>query len=153
MLARAYESIDTLAAAPEEALQKVEGVGEIMARSIRQFFEEPKNLKLLERLREAGVNMSRLPEEAPPSSETLAASPFAGKTCVLTGTLEAMTREEAEEKIVRLGGKASGSVSKKTDLVIAGPGAGSKLKKAEELGIEVIDEAEFLKRVGQAEGA
>jgi DNA ligase (NAD+) len=80
-------------------------------------------------------------------------SSFAGKTCVLTGTLMTMTREDAEARVEALGGKATGSVSKKTDLLVAGESAGSKLKKAQELGIEVIDEAEFLRRLASAEEA
>lgn len=147
LLARNFESMDAVAAAMEEELLRVEGVGEIMAQSLREFFTEEKNLALIEGLRKAGLNMTRLPEEAPPSKETLEKSPFAGKTCVLTGKIEAMSREEAEEKIIALGGKAAGSVSKQTDLVIAGPGAGSKLDKARQLGIEIIDEAEFLRRL------
>jgi DNA ligase (NAD+) len=89
----------------------------------------------------------RLPEEAPPPSRILEESPFAGKTIVFTGTLDEMTREEAEEAVQRLGGKASSSVSRKTGLVVAGPGAGSKLDKARQLGVEIIDENEFLKRL------
>jgi DNA ligase (NAD+) len=132
------------------ALEPIDGVGKEMALSVVEFFIEQHNLELIDRLRKHGVNTQRLPAEAPPSAEAVAGLPFAGKTCVLTGTLEAMSREEAKAKIEALGGKASGSVSGKTDLVIAGPGAGSKLKKAEELGIEMIDEAEFLKRLRQA---
>ncbi|MEN6624658.1 MAG: NAD-dependent DNA ligase LigA [Candidatus Sumerlaeia bacterium] len=144
LLARRYASMDELVAAPVGELESIEGVGGIVAASIRQFFDEPHNLELVERLRKAGLNLARLPEEAPAE---VAGSVFAGKTYVFTGTIEAMTREEAEEKVVQLGGKASGSVSRKTDTVVAGPGAGSKLAKAEQLGIEVIDEAEFLKRL------
>jgi hypothetical protein len=118
-----------------------------------RFFTEQKNLELIERLRAHGLNLRRLPEEAPPPAAALEGSPFAGKTVVLTGTLESMAREEAEAKIEALGGKATGSVSKKTHLVVAGPGAGSKLAKAQELGIEVIDEAEFLRRLEAVERA
>jgi DNA ligase (NAD+) len=87
--------------------------------------------------------MSRLPEEAPPKVSS--ASPFLGLNCVLTGKLEKMDRSDAEKRIVALGGKTASSVSKKTDLVIAGPGAGSKLDKARELNIKTIDEDEFLR--------
>ena len=148
LLARHFASMDDLAQASEEELLRVEGVGGVMAESLREFFTEEKNLKLIERLRADGLNLVRLPEEAPPRKEVLEGSPFAGKTVVLTGTLESMSREEGEEKIEALGGKATGSVSKKTDLLVAGPGAGSKLDKARQLGIEIIDEAEFLKRLG-----
>jgi DNA ligase (NAD+) len=147
LLARRHASIDELARACDADHLRVEGIGEIMAQSLCEFFAEEKNLKLIGRLRHAGLNLIRLPEEAPPSRETLESSPFAGKTCVVTGKLESMSREEAEETIARLGGKAASSVSRKTDLVIAGPGAGSKLDKARELGIEVIDETEFLRRL------
>jgi len=151
LLARQFESLEALGKAAAADLLRVEGIGGVMAQSIVEFFAEEKNLILIERLREAGVNMRRLSEEAPPSAGVLAASPFAGKTVVLTGKLEAMAREEAEEKIVKLGGKAAGSVSKQTALVVAGPGAGSKLEQARKLGIEVIDEAEFLRRLAEAE--
>jgi DNA ligase (NAD+) len=147
-LARAFETLEELAAADRERLEAVEDVGEVMAGSVVEFFSDASNRKLIGRLREAGVNFRRHAEERP--AEVSADSPFAGLTCVLTGKLEAMDREEGERKIEALGGKAAGSVSKQTDLVIAGPGAGSKLKKAKELGIEVIDEAEFLRRLKAA---
>ncbi len=147
LLARRYATIDDLAHTPAEELETIDGIGTVMASSIHHFFAEPRNLDLVGRLRAAGVNMERLPEEAPPPAEAIASSPFAGKTYVFTGALEQMTREQAEELMERLGGKAASSVSKKTDCVVAGPGAGSKLKKAESLGIEVIDEEEFLRRV------
>src|SRR6185436_827931 len=102
-------------------------------------FATPSNGELIRRLRKVGVNMNQLEEEAP--SAVVASSPFSGLTCVFTGEIQAMTRADAEKLVERLGGKASGSVSKKTNLVIAGPAAGSKLKKAQELGIEIIDEA------------
>lgn len=144
LLARRYATINDLAAASTDELESVEGIGAIVAASVRQFFNEPRNLDLVERLRAAGLNMTRLPEETPAE---VSDSPFSGKTYVFTGGIESMTREEAEEKVVALGGKASSSVSRKTDTVVAGPGAGSKLAKAEQLGIEIIDEAEFLRRL------
>ena len=150
LLARRFESIEEVAAACEADFLNVEGIGEVMAQSLCEFFTEKENKDLIARLREAGLNLKRLPEEAPPAQETLANSPFAGKTVVVTGSLEQMSREEVEAKIEALGGKATGSVSKKTHLVVAGPGAGSKLKKAQDLGIEVIDEAEFLIRLESA---
>jgi DNA ligase (NAD+) len=152
LLARHYASLNAVADASEEELIAIDGIGEVVARSIREFFEERNNLDLIGRLRRNGVNLERLPEEAPPAAAAVEGSPFAGKVCVLTGTLESMTREEGEAKIEALGGKATGSVSKKTDLVIAGPGAGSKLKKARDLEIEVIDEAEFVRRIGHGSG-
>lgn len=116
-----------------------------MARAVVDFFAEEKNRALVARLTAAGVNTTRLPEEAGPAAETLSNSPLAGKAVVLTGTLSQLTREAAEERIRQLGGKTVGSVSKKTDLVIYGEAAGSKLKKAQELGVRVMDEAEFMK--------
>ncbi len=149
LLVREFATLQELADAPKEKLDGIEGIGEIIAESIADFFANPANHKLIGRLREAGLNMTRLPEEAPP--ERSEASPFAGLTCVFTGELEKMDRAEAEKLVERLGGKATSSVSKKTNLVIAGPGAGSKLKKAQDLKIEVIDETEFLRRVKTAE--
>jgi DNA ligase (NAD+) len=151
LLARHFASLDALARAGAEELMAIDGLGEVMAGSLVEFFAEPRNLELIERLRAQGINLERLPEEAPPPAEATVGSPFAGKTCVLTGTLLTMTREDAETRVEALGGKAVAGVSKKTDLVVAGPGAGSKLKKAQELGIEVIDEAEFLRRLALAE--
>lgn len=150
LLAKHYATIDELAAAGQEDLEAIEGIGTVVAESIVEFFQEAQNRELVERLREAGVNMERKAEEAPVSAEALAESPFAGKSCVFTGTLERLTREEAQEIVERVGGKATSSVSKKTDLVVAGPGAGSKLKKAQELGVEVIDEATFIRMLDEA---
>lgn len=148
LLARSFESLDHIMRATKEELETIEGVGTVMAASIREFFENEGNLQLIERLRAAGVNFTRQPDEAPAPVD--ASSPFIGKTVVFTGELEAMDRKAAEALITRLGGKASGSVSKKTHLLVAGPGAGSKLKKATELGVEVITEQEFLDRLKQA---
>lgn len=145
LLVRHFESLQALEQADEETLIAIDGIGEIMARSIVQFFQDENNQQLIERLTQAGLNTTRLEEEAPPAAEQLDSSPFAGKTCVLTGKLEHMTRGEGEKRIEALGGKAAKSVSAKTDLLIAGPGAGSKLAKAQELGIEVIDEATFIR--------
>ena len=119
-------------------------VGPIVARGLRDFFDSPENRRVIDRLLELGVHPTA---EAPP--EPPAGSMFAGKTVVFTGKLERFTREEGEEIVRRLGGKASKSVSKKTDLLVAGPGAGSKRKKAEELGIEITDEDGFLALVGE----
>ncbi len=113
-------------------LQEVQEVGPRIAESIREFFLEPKNLKLIERLREAGLQMK--------GKKKVRGTQLAGKTFVLTGTLEHYTRDEAKRRIEDAGGKVSGSVSKKTDYVVAGVEAGSKLDKARELGVAVIDE-------------
>ncbi|MCB9850629.1 MAG: NAD-dependent DNA ligase LigA [Phycisphaerales bacterium] len=128
LLAEHFGDIDALMDADEEDLLAVDGVGPELAKSVRTFFESEDGQALIDRLRAAGLNMTQ------PKRAVAADSPFAGKTVVLTGTLEHLGRKEAEELIKSLGGKSSGSVSKKTDLVIAGEKAGSKLKKAQELG-------------------
>ncbi|MBS4197278.1 NAD-dependent DNA ligase LigA [Lederbergia citri] len=144
-LAEHFETIDKLAAASREELLTVEEVGEKMADSIATFFENEEFEQLISKLKDAGVNMEYL---GPKRSDTANVdSYFNGKTVVLTGKLEKMTRNEVKEKIESLGGKVSGSVSKKTDLVIAGEEAGSKLTKAEELGIEVWDEERLMEEL------
>lgn len=148
LLAANFDSMDDLAAATQEDLCRIDGIGDVMAESIVDFFKSHENQRTLERLRKAGVRMTRKKEEIP--VKPAAGSPFAGLTVVLTGSLESLERSDAEKKVAALGGKPAGSVSKKTNLVVAGPGAGSKLKKAQELGIEVIDEAEFIRRLGSA---
>jgi DNA ligase (NAD+) len=131
--------MDRVMAAPLEALQTVPEIGPVVAASVRAFAEEPANRRVIERLAEAGVNMrSQAPE---PTDE---AGPLAGKTFVLTGTLEAMSREDATEALQKLGAKVAGSVSKKTSFVVAGAEAGSKLEKAQQLGVPVLDEPAFL---------
>jgi DNA ligase (NAD+) len=138
-LARRFGTLEALRAAPLEEVQGVPDVGPVVAASVHGFFQEPANLRVLDRLRDgAGIRPPR--EEAPPAS-----GPFAGKTVVFTGTLERMTREEGEALVRRLGGKSVGSVSKKTGYVVAGAEAGSKLEKARSLGVPVITEEEFLR--------
>ena len=139
-LARHMRTMDAVMDTPTETLQAVPDVGPVVAASIRTFADEPHNRALVARLREAGVNMT---SQAPPPAEK-APGPLAGKTIVLTGTLASMTREEATLAIEGLGGRVSGSVSKKTHYVVAGQDAGSKLEKARRLGIEPLDEAGFL---------
>lgn len=136
VLASRFGSLDALMAATEEELTQVPDIGAITAKSIAEWFQNPQSRHLIETLRDAGVNM--LSQEAPTGDK------LAGKTFVLTGTLEGFTRDEAGARIEALGGKVSGSVSKKTSYVVAGEAAGSKLKKANELGIPVLTEAEFL---------
>ena len=148
LLVSRFESLSAIAEATSDDLEQIDGIGEVMANSVCDFFSNAENRRTIDRLREAGVNMTRLAEETP--ARPAPGSPFAGLTCVLTGKLEAISRGEAEKKIEALGGKTSSSVSRKTGLLIAGPGAGSKLKKAEELEIEIIDEAEFLRRLESA---
>ena len=125
-----------------EQLQEAPDVGPVVAESIAAFFREKHNREVIEQLRAAGVAWK---EGAP--ARAAASGPFAGKIVVLTGTLAAMTRDEAKEKIEALGGKITGSVSKKTDYVVAGTEAGSKLDKASELGVKVLDEEQFLKLI------
>jgi DNA ligase (NAD+) len=136
-LARHFGALDALMAADACALQQVTDVGPIVAASIAAFFAEPHNVEVVEQLRAAGVHW---PEGEPAA---VVASPIAGKTFVLTGTLPTLTREEAKELIEGLGGKVASSVSKKTDYVVAGVEAGSKLDKAQSLGITILDESQF----------
>jgi DNA ligase (NAD+) len=145
-LAAAAGSIEALAEATVEQLQTVEEIGPKTAASVRLFFEQPANLELVCRLAEAGVNLRATAEERRPPPA--AASPFTGKTVVLTGTLPGRTRDEAKALVERLGGKVAGSVSRKTDLVVAGEEAGSKLDRARELGVRVIGPAEFERLIG-----
>ena len=136
-LAEKYRSIDSLRAASRDELLQMDDVGGIVADSIAGFFEDENNLRLVSALLAAGVN-----PEAP--EQVQAGGAFEGKTVVVTGTLSQMSRAEAEEAIRKAGGKAAGSVSKKTSLVVAGESAGSKLAKANSLGIPVIGEEEFI---------
>jgi DNA ligase (NAD+) len=137
-LARHFGSLDRLLAANEAQLMQVSDVGPVVAQCLRQFFDEPHNLEVIEQLRASGVVWSE--GEALP----IAGSAVAGKVFVLTGTLPSLTREAAKELIEASGGKVSGSVSKKTDFVVAGAEAGSKLEKAQALGVAVIDETQLL---------
>ena len=134
-LAAAFGSMDALMDASLEALTAVPDIGEITAQSIYEWFQQDQSQHLIRRLREAGLNFE--------SKRVITDTRLAGKTVVLTGTLSRFTREEATEKIELLGGKASGSVSRKTSFVVAGENAGSKERKARELGIPVLTEDEF----------
>jgi DNA ligase (NAD+) len=136
-LARHYGKLEALMRADEAALLEVADVGPVLAQSIRQFFAEAHNREVIAQLRAAGVEW---PEAAP---QRTAAGRLAGKTFVLTGTLPTLTRDEAKELIERRGGRVAGSVSKKTDYVVAGAEPGSKRDRAEELGIAVIDEKQL----------
>jgi DNA ligase (NAD+) len=129
-----FGTIDAIAGADEQTLQRSEGIGPEVARSVALFFKQEPNREMIERLREAGVVMS-----APKRVKTGGA--LSGKSFVLTGTLPNLTREAAAEMIVAAGGKVTGSVSKKTDYVVAGSEPGSKLTKAEQLGIDILDES------------
>lgn len=147
LLARSYGTYEALESAMQQAaslsgeawddLNGIEGIGEVMARAIVEFFKEPRNIEVISRL---------LQEVRPQPMEqaSVSDSPVAGKTVVFTGSLEKFTRDEAKARAESLGAKVAGSVSKKTDYVVAGPGAGSKLDKARELGVTVMDEDEWL---------
>ncbi len=136
VLAKKFKSLDSLMNASIINLNSIDEVGEIIADSIYNFFNQEQTIDLINKLKEANVNMNYLKEESEDER-------FYGKTFVLTGSLEKFTRDEASEIIENFGGKTSSSVSKKTDFVLAGEDAGSKLKKANELGVKVITEAEF----------
>lgn len=132
-LARAFKTMDALMEASEVQLCQVDGIGEVVAQGVEEFFDTKDNRDLIERLREVGLQMAIDESDAKPQT-------LAGLTFVLTGSLEHYDRATAEELLRAYGAKASGSVSKKTSYVVAGPGAGSKLRKAEELGVPVLDE-------------
>jgi DNA ligase (NAD+) len=137
-LAEHFGGLEALMAADEETLRQVPDVGPVVAAAIRAFFQEPHNQEVIARLRAAGV---RWIETAP---QPVGAQPLAGKIFVLTGALDSLTRDQAADRLRALGAKVSGSVSKKTDYVVAGRDPGSKLDKARELGLAVLDEAGLL---------
>lgn len=140
-LANRFGSLDALKAADAETLTAIPDVGDIVATSVTEFFSFPENLRMIERLLDAGVT--------PEHTSDAVSDRLSGQTVVVTGTLPTLSREEAEALIARHGGKASGSVSKKTSFVLAGEKAGSKLAKAQSLGIPVMDEAEFMRLLGE----
>lgn len=141
LLARRFGSLAALRAAPAEAIHDVPGVGPAIADAVAEFFATPRNQVLLDRLEALGLN-TREPHAAG------ASGPLAGKTVVITGTLPTLPRADAAARVERAGGHVAGSVSKKTSFVVAGSDPGSKLEKAQSLGVEIIDEAELLRRVG-----
>ncbi|KWV46581.1 aromatic ring-opening dioxygenase LigA [Rhizobium altiplani] len=136
----AMKAAAPLSGDPWNDLNAIEGIGEIVARAIVEFYKEPRNVEVISRL------LAELNDGTPLPAEKVAAadSPVAGKTVVFTGSLEKFTRDEAKARAESLGAKVAGSVSKKTDIVVAGPGAGSKLDKARELGVQTMDEDEWL---------
>jgi len=154
LLARSYGTYEAFAAAMQEAaplsgeawndLNAIEGIGEIVARAIVEFYKEPRNVEVINGL------LNELDGQTPLPAEQIAASnsPVAGKTVVFTGSLEKFTRDEAKARAESLGAKVAGSVSKKTDILVAGPGGGSKLDKAKELGVQTMDEDEWLALIG-----
>ncbi|HNT01307.1 MAG TPA: NAD-dependent DNA ligase LigA, partial [Candidatus Saccharicenans sp.] len=141
-LARRYKDLDRLAAASEDDLMQIEGIGPEVAKGIVFFFAQPENRKLLKELKEAGLKFKETEKESSPR-------PLEGLTFVLTGTLSSMTRDEAKERIEQLGGNVSSSVTSKTDYLVVGEEPGSKLAKARELGVKIINEKEFLSLLGQ----
>jgi DNA ligase (NAD+) len=140
LLADAFGSIDKLMNASVEQISSVYGIGPRIAKSVYKFFHDERNLELIKRLKEAGLNFEVKPEEK-------AKKKLAGKTFVFTGTLKNFTREEAKEKVEELGGKVSNSVSRKTDYVVVGENPGSKYDKARQLGVKIITEEEFLELI------
>jgi len=145
LLAQEFHEIDTLLSAPEETLAGVSGIGPVIAQAVHAYFRSTAGRKIIEDLRTLGV---KLTEEARPAPARAGAADLTGKTFVVTGTLEHYSREEIEELIKSLGGKATGSVSKNTDFVVAGDKAGSKREKALALGVKVLTESEFQKMIG-----
>ncbi|MCP5304600.1 MAG: NAD-dependent DNA ligase LigA [Chromatiaceae bacterium] len=143
-LASHFGSLDGIRSADEEALQQTPDVGPVVARHVHTFFRQPHNLEVIARLRAAGVHWP----EAEPGTAAAAAQPLSGKTFVLTGTLSE-PRDVVKQRLQALGAKVAGSVSKKTDFVVAGEDAGSKLAKARELGIEVLDEPGLQAMLGE----
>jgi DNA ligase (NAD+) len=143
LLARQFRGLRQVAAASVEEIDAIYEIGPAVAESVHAWFHDPANQRLVERLEAAGVRV----EEADTGPRS---SVFQGLQFVLTGTLESMSRDQAKEAIEARGGRVTGTVSKKTSVVVAGKEAGSKLEKAQELGVEVIDEAEFRRRLDGA---
>jgi DNA ligase (NAD+) len=140
LLARHFGSLDALARASEADILAVHGIGETTAHAVVTFFQNPTTERLVKKLRARGVNLEELRQRATGGA-------LAGKTVVITGTLPTLSRQQATELVEANGGRAAGSVSKNTDFLVAGEAAGSKLEKARTLGVEVIDEAELLRRI------
>jgi DNA ligase (NAD+) len=139
VLADNFSSIEDIRSASEEELGAVPEIGPVIAGSIKLFFAQPENIRVIEKLERAGVK--------PRTKKATSGGALEGKTLVFTGTLLSFTREEAEEKVRLLGGHAASSVSRSTDFVVAGESAGSKLDKARELGIKVLTEQEFIRMI------
>jgi DNA ligase (NAD+) len=140
-LARSFRTLDALAEASVERLDEIDEVGPAMAEAVAGWFREPRNVELLRRLREQGV------EPAPDAAEATGLGPLSGQTVVFTGTLPTLSRDEAKARAEAAGARVGSSLSSRTTLLVAGEAAGSKLKKAGELGVPVVDETEFLRRL------
>jgi DNA ligase (NAD+) len=141
ILAEHFGSLSALMAAEEAELAEIDQIGPTMAKSIYEYFQDPENRSVIEKLLAAGVKPER--------PKTQRSDKLAGKTIVVTGTLENFSRQQAEQAIRQAGGKPSSSVSKKTDFVLAGENPGSKLQKARKFGIEIIGEKQFMKMIEQ----
>jgi DNA ligase (NAD+) len=135
LLADHFGSIDAIMKASTEELAAVDGVGEVIARAVREFFDRPGTAEIVEKLRRAGVRFEE--------QRSKASGPLAGKTFVITGTLDKYSRDEAKERIEALGGKVTSGLSKKTDYLVVGESPGSKFEKAGKLGVKTLDEAAF----------
>ncbi|MGH7385103.1 MAG: BRCT domain-containing protein, partial [Candidatus Rokuibacteriota bacterium] len=143
LLAARFGSMNRLLAATEADVNEIYGIGPQIAQAVTAFFTEPRNRATIERLAEAGVSMIE-------EGHTEGPKPLEGKTLVLTGGLATLSRDQAKDLIIRLGGRVSGSVSRKTDYVIVGEAAGAKADDAKRLGVTTLDEAAFLKLAGRA---
>ncbi|MBP1682724.1 MAG: NAD-dependent ligase, partial [Ignavibacteriaceae bacterium] len=146
-LAAHFKSLESLIAATEEEIMEVYEIGESISKSVKKFFSDNHNKKIIEELKKAGLKFSFTDTKTRIVGDNF----FKGKTFVLTGTLNSFTREEAEEKITNFGGTVTSSVSKKTDYVLAGEKAGSKLDKAKTFDIKILDESEFQKKISETE--
>jgi DNA ligase (NAD+) len=142
VLADHFGSVDEIAQASLESLQQVREIGPVLAASVRSWFDEPANRELIGAFERAGVTLTGERKIAPAGPQ-----PLSGQTFVITGTLDAMSRDEAQARIEALGGKVTASVSKKTTYVVVGTDAGSKLEKARALGVPTLDEAAFLRLI------
>lgn len=148
VLAAKFGTIDEILSKSEEDLAAVDDIGPIIAASVHRFFASPTGRRIVEEFRELGLNMG----EPVPEEDRSAVGVLEGKTLVVTGTLERFTRTEIKELIQQHGGRASSSVSKKTDFLVAGEAAGSKLDKARELGVNVISEDELFEMLNATDG-
>jgi DNA ligase (NAD+) len=149
LLADAFHDIDSLMNASVEQLTDVEGIGPILAESVANYFKSDVGRQTIAALQAAGVKLTQPKRHKPPELRGVAGADLTGKTIVVTGTLKKYGRKEIEDLIKQLGGKTAGSVSRKTDFVIAGEDAGSKLEKAKELGVKVVSEEEFEGMIGK----